>query len=207
MRKRALGVEPQTRLDRKRAERIAKIVRVAARLFATRGFESTRFEEIAAVLDLRGPSLYYYFASKEELFLGCVRQAASEVFERLRNIVAEGGNYVETLRRLFREQVLIELRDYPEFVPLFFRIYVPVPALREEILSLRREHAEIFEQVVRELLGRTSGPITEARLQLEIAFGALAYLPEWYQASGSLSVEELADLFADALNEPFTHLR
>ncbi|MDA8209366.1 MAG: helix-turn-helix domain containing protein, partial [Actinomycetota bacterium] len=78
----------QTRLDRKRAEKIASLERVAARLFAERGFEATGFEEIAAAMDLRGPSLYHYFSSKEELFLRCIRQSASEVLERLQKITA-----------------------------------------------------------------------------------------------------------------------
>lgn len=199
-------MEAETRLARKRAQKIANLERVAAQLFAERGFEGTGFEDIASALDLRGPSLYHYFSSKEELFLRCVRQSASEVMVRLRRIAREPGKPEDRLYRLFREQVLIELRDYPEFVPLFFRIYVPVPALRDEILSIRRGHAEIFEGVVRELVGRPTGPLARARIQLEIAFGALAYLPDWYDRTGPLSIEEVGDGVADALTEPFLHI-
>lgn len=196
-------MEAETRQARKRAQKIANLERVAARLFAERGFDATGFEDIASALDLRGPSLYHYFSSKEELFLRCVRQSASEVMVRLKKIAREPGIPQERLRRLFREQVLIELRDYPEFVPLFFRIVVSVPALRDEIMSIRRGHAEIFETVVRELLACPSGPLGQARIQLEIAFGALAYLPDWYDPGGPLSVEELGDGVAELLAGSF----
>ncbi len=196
----------QTRLDRKRAEKIASLERVAARLFAERGFEATGFEEIAAAMDLRGPSLYHYFSSKEELFLRCIRQSASEVLERLQKITAAGDEPVETLKHLIEDQVYIELRDYPEFVPLFFKIQVPVETLRGEILASRREHAAIFELVVREMLGRRSGPLGSARVQLEIAFGALAYLPEWFRPGGALTVEQIAAQFAETLSRPFVEM-
>lgn len=197
------SVEAETRLARKRAQKIANLERAAARLFAEKGFDATGFEDIASALDLRGPSLYHYFSSKEELFLRCVHQSSSEVMIRLQSIAQGTEEPKERLYRLFREQVLIELRDYPEFVPLFFRIYLPVPALREKVLALRREHAEIFEGVVRELLGRPSGSLGQARVQLEIAFGALAYLPEWYDVKGPLSVDQLGEGVADSLTKLF----
>lgn len=196
-------MEAETRLARKRAQKIANLERVAARLFAERGFDATGFEDIASALDLRGPSLYHYFSSKEELFLRCIRQSSSEVVIRLKSIAQGPGEPTERLHRLFREQVLIELRDYPEFVPLFFRIYLPVPSLREKVLSLRREHAGIFEGVVREIVGCPSGSLGQARVQLEIAFGALTYLPEWYDAKGPLSVDQLGDGVADSLTKLF----
>jgi AcrR family transcriptional regulator len=43
---------------------------------------------IAAELDLRGPRLYHYFSSEEELSLSCVHKSAAEVCARLRAIAA-----------------------------------------------------------------------------------------------------------------------
>jgi AcrR family transcriptional regulator len=193
-------------MERKRAARMAMIERTAARAFAERGYDGANFDDIAAELDLRGSSLYYYFASKDDLFLRCVRHSAAQVFERLRRIATATGSATDptpVLRALIREQVLIEVRDFPEFVPLFFKMSVPVPAIHEEILALRREHATIFE----DLLSGRNHPgdhvATRVRVWLGTTFGALAYLPEWYDPAGPMGVEELASVLADALVDAF----
>lgn len=197
-----------SRQQRKRAEKISQLERVAARMFAERGFEAVGFEDIGAILDLRGPSLYHYFSSKEELFLACVRQSAREVANRLQAICEAGSEPMETLRALFEEQIIIELRDYPEYVPLFFKLYVPSKEIQIEILNLRRAQAEIFENAVRRAFGLAPGQrIVHQRVALEVAFGALAYLPEWYRSDGELSIDEIAKTMGESLVAQFMQLR
>jgi AcrR family transcriptional regulator len=197
-----------SRQQRKRAEKISQLERVAARMFAERGFEAVGYEDIGANLDLRGPSLYHYFSSKEELFLACVRQSAREVASRLHAICEAGSEPMDTLRALFEEQIIIELRDYPEYVPLFFKLYVPSEEIQKEILNLRRAQAEIFENAVRSAFGIAPGQrIVHQRVALEVAFGALAYLPEWYRSDGELSVDEIAKTMGESLVAQFMQLR
>ncbi|WP_160148859.1 TetR/AcrR family transcriptional regulator [Amycolatopsis alkalitolerans] len=197
---------PSSRAERKRAQRVERLERTAARIFAEKGYDGANFDLIAAELDLRGPSLYHYFSSKEELFLRCVQKSGDEVFARLRAIATATEDLADRLRALFREQVLIEVRDYPEFVPLFFKTSVPIAELRETVLRIRREHAAIFEEAARRVADRHGIGAAELRLRLGIAFGALAYLPEWYDPRGALAPEELADQLADLLAAPFLSL-
>lgn len=192
-----------SRTSRKRAERIERVERTAARLFAEKGYDGANFELIAAELDLRGPSLYHYFSSKEELFRRCVRKSSEEVIARMRTITDTDTDPAQKLRAMFHEQVLIEVRDYPEYVPLFFHTYLPVPALREEILLIRRAHAALYEDVAEQIRTASGAGPSEVRVWLETAFGALAYLPEWYDPNGRLDVDELATLLADTLIAPF----
>ena len=196
------GTAP-TRTEQKRAARIERIERAAARMFAERGYDGANFTDIAAELELRGPSLYHYFPSKEELFLRCLTHSADQVFARLRAIATARSDPRETLRSLFREQILIEVRDFPEFVPLFFSTALPVPVLADAVTRLRREHAQFFEHAARRASRGAGVGKREVRVALGIAFGALAYLPEWYDASGPMGVEELADRMADGLVRPF----
>jgi AcrR family transcriptional regulator len=193
-----------SRTEQKRAARIERIERAAARMFAARGYEGTNLTDIAAEFGLRGSSLYHYFTSKDELFRRCLTHSAEQVFARLRAIAADKqGDPLGALRALFREQVLIEVRDFPEFVPLFFTMPVPVPALAETVVRLRREHATFFERAARRATKGTGVSSREVRVALGIAFGALAYLPEWYQPQGAIGVDELADRMADGLVRPF----
>lgn len=194
-----------SRTDRKRAQRIERVERAAASVFARNGYDGANFELIAAELDLRGPSLYYYFSSKDELFLRCIRKSAKEVFARLQKIIDSDLKPEYKLRNLFYEQVLIEVRDYPEFVPLFFKTQVPIPELRKEVLNVRRDHAFFFEQVAEEWRTQSMDKIarTHMRVRLGIAFGALAYIPDWYNPKGELTLEQLAEELSEALLDLF----
>ncbi|MGH3433872.1 MAG: TetR/AcrR family transcriptional regulator [Thermocrispum sp.] len=192
-----------TRITRKRTERIERLERTAARVFAERGYEGANFDQIAAELDLRGPSLYHYFSSKEELFLRCVSKAWNEVAERLHRIVDTDLAPDDKLYELFREQVVIEVRDYPEFVPLFFKTRLPEAHLAEQVLAIRRAHAALFEEIAEEIRRDTGTDHGLIRVWLATAFGALAYLPDWYDRAGTLTVDQLASTLADTLVRPF----
>jgi AcrR family transcriptional regulator len=201
------GEVTSSRVERKRAERVRLVERTAARVFAENGYERANLEEIAAELNMRGPSLYYYFSSKEELFLRCVESSAAEVQLRLTAIAASDAPARERLRLLVREQVLIELRDYPEFVPLFMQMRVPVPVIQQRLVELRREHGDIFRKVADEYAAEREIEAAQTKIPLLMAFGALAYLPVWYDADGPLDAEEVADVMASTILGTFGKTR
>lgn len=190
-------------IARKRAERIRRVEETAARIFAERGYDRANFDDIAKNLGLRGPSLYHYFASKEEMFLACVEHSADEVMRRLATIAGRAEPPGERLRRMFAEQVLIEIRDYPAFAPLFFRVYVPVPRLQARLAEIKRAHGDIIRDVAAECAAEAGQDKEATRVALMAAFGALAYIQEWYSADGPMSAEALADQLAATLVAPF----
>jgi AcrR family transcriptional regulator len=189
-------------VTRKRAERIRRIEEAAARIFAERGYDRANFDDIASSLGLRGPSLYHYFGSKEELFLACVEYSAAEVMARLEAIARQAEPPGVRLRRMFAEQVLIEVRDYPAFAPLFLKVYVPVPEIAARLTEIKRAHGDIIRRVARECAAETGLDRDSMQVALMSAFGALAYVQEWYSRGGSLSAEDLADRLAATLVAP-----
>ncbi|MGD9989467.1 TetR/AcrR family transcriptional regulator [Pseudonocardia sp.] len=185
-------------MARKRAERQRLMERVAAEVFAERGYERASLEDIAARLDMRGASLYHYYPSKEDLFLAAVQNATAEVVARLREVASSGGPAVDRLRRLFVSQALVELRDYPSFAPLFL-MHLPDPVLDARVRELSREHAAVFRDLAAEVAAETGRGSGDARIATYLAMGSLAYLRRWYDPSGNLTAEELADHVAASL--------
>lgn len=188
---------------RKRAERIRRAEEVAARVFAERGYEGANFDEIAGRLGLRGPRLYHYFASKEDMFLACVEHSAAEVMIRMRAIAVTAEPPAVRLRRMFAEQVLIETRDYPAFARLFFKMYVPVPRIQARLAELKRAHGDVIRQIAWQCAAEAGLGRDETRVALMAAFGALAYIQEWYSPDGPMSPEVLAEGLSATLVAPF----
>lgn len=203
----SLGPEESSasRTELKRAARISRIERAAAKVFASRGYDGANFSDIAAQLELQGSSLYYYFPSKEELFLRCLSHSAEQVFARLHAILdAHEADPSGALAALVREQVIIEVRDFPEFVPLFFKMHLSNQKLANTVLELRRQHARIFESAAASAQTDRHLDPHDVRVWLGVIFGALAYLPEWYNPHGPVGPDELADRMSRTLGEPFT---
>ncbi|WP_224392391.1 TetR/AcrR family transcriptional regulator [Pseudonocardia sp. ICBG1293] len=192
----------ENRVARKRAARRRLVEHTAADLFAERRYDGAGFDEIGARLDLRGPSLYHYYSSKEELFLRTVENGHAEVLDRLRVIVARDLPAEERLRLLFVEQAIIEFRDFRAFASLFL-MSVPVPAIAARLAELRREHGQVFRALAGEVAEQHGVPARRAGIAVLLALGALGNLHSWYRADGPLSLEAIAAEVADILLQPF----
>lgn len=81
------------------------ILRVAADLFATYGFEGTSVREIARRAGLRGPSLYYYFDGKEEILERILDYTLNVSSVYAVGIIAEEGSPASRLYRLLHQQI------------------------------------------------------------------------------------------------------
>ncbi|MEV6345624.1 helix-turn-helix domain-containing protein [Actinoplanes sp. NPDC051851] len=93
-RRRADGSRPESARD--------EIIRVAARLFAERGYAGTTMTLVAKAAGLRQPSLYYYFRNKEELLhaTSSVNRFPAEVVAAL---ASSGAGAPQKLYRLLFE--------------------------------------------------------------------------------------------------------
>ena len=74
---RAWGAEIQSREEKFEIKRQA-VLRAAASLFRDKGTERTTLSDIADVLHVSKPTVYYYFRNKEEVLLALIEAAVSE---------------------------------------------------------------------------------------------------------------------------------
>jgi AcrR family transcriptional regulator len=76
------------------------IARVAARLFATRGFDATSVREIVEEAGVAKPTLYYYFHSKEGLAKALVSVPLEQLVERLKQIATTEQDPIRCLEQI-----------------------------------------------------------------------------------------------------------
>src|SRR5215469_8286426 len=73
-----------------RAEaRRRKVLAAASDLFATKGFDATSMRDIAAAAGLMSGSLYYHFASKEEMYIAVQDASVSKIFDAVQAAIDE----------------------------------------------------------------------------------------------------------------------
>jgi AcrR family transcriptional regulator len=66
-----------------------QILEAAADLYAVRGFEATSMRDVAAAVGLMSGSLYYHFASKEDLYVAVEDASVLKVFSAVQAATAE----------------------------------------------------------------------------------------------------------------------
>lgn len=180
-----------------RPDRHHEILDAALELFATIGYSATTMAQIGDRLGIRGPSLYKHIASKQEMLVEIVTGMMTELLRRQRIALAEGGDVRHRLQRITAVHVQYHAEHrYEAFVG-----HREIDSLEEphrtRILDLRREYESRFRELVqegRELdLFRTSSDRWSSYAILDMGIGVSA----WYNPSGSVTPEELADTYAE----------
>lgn len=169
-------------LDKEVERKKQAILRTAASLFRERGFEHTRLTDIAAVLNLTKPSLYYYVGNKEEILVSIQRYGVEQMLK--------GFDELDTGDRTGAELLTILLTRYGDWVTTEFggcvvRLF-DAKTSPENAMSIRLARNKLYDKVV-ELLERgiEDGSIKpcNTRLIALAFFGMLNWMAYWYDRS------------------------
>ncbi|RZT97774.1 TetR/AcrR family transcriptional regulator [Rivibacter subsaxonicus] len=85
---------------RRKHARAGELRDAALSLFAEKGFDATRTEEIAARAGIAKGTLYLYFPSKEKLLQAAIASPALEALAKLRPMAGRAGSSTDVLRRM-----------------------------------------------------------------------------------------------------------
>lgn len=81
-----------------KAERTrARLLEAGERLFAQRGFEGTRLEDVAAAVGIRRPSILYHFRDKHALYDAVLADVLGALYARLASVLLGAGSFAERI--------------------------------------------------------------------------------------------------------------
>ena len=92
---------------RSSGELAAHMARVAARLFAERGYDATSVREIVEAAGVTKPTLYYHFGSKQGLAEALLTKPMTEFIASLRDLVERETDAVRLLREMFEAHITL----------------------------------------------------------------------------------------------------
>ena len=188
---------PTAKRQKKRPRR-ETIIEAASALFARNGYDGTSMRDIAAESGILAGSLYYYFASKEEMFAAVHEQAinrlctgtlqainpAADPWTRLQQ-ASEG--YLTTMLSSATQSSLI-ITEFP---------LRRSGKLRAKLVTDRRRFEAIFSEIVDALPLAPDVDRSYWRLAL---LGMLAWTHVWYDNKGD-SPNQVAQQLVDLLKE------
>jgi AcrR family transcriptional regulator len=175
-----------------RSRRQLDILGAALRLFAERGYRSTTMDDIAGLLEMRGPSLYKHVTSKQsllaELMIGMMVQLQADHDAA----VASTDDPVERLRRAVEAHVRYHARHRLEAFIGNRELANVEGADRSRLLALRRDYEGSFRRLVADGVERGVFRVRSVKLTSYAIVDLGIGVAVWFRDDGELSVEEVA---------------
>jgi TetR/AcrR family transcriptional regulator, cholesterol catabolism regulator len=142
-------------LTRKGASTRARIIEVAARQFAKRGFKGTSLQDVADTVGISKTAIYHHFKSKDEILVALHHGLIDRVIERQEERTARARTAKEMLRAFIGD--LIDLmHEHPTHLRVFLELYRHLPPrARRDVDSKREQFIAEFHQLLE--TGRRTG--------------------------------------------------
>lgn len=187
------------------AARRKEIADAAVMVFDRLGYQKTSISAVAQEMQIDRSTLYYYFASKDELFDELVRS----VVERNLSLVRRITQSKMPPRRKLRDLITSLMSSYGEHYPLFY-IYI-----REDLSHVGDERSDWSRQM-REMNNATTaamigviedgyadGSFRKVGAPKVVAygiFGIIGWTHRWFRPQTSeVSAEEIGKTYADMI--------
>jgi AcrR family transcriptional regulator len=164
------------------------VLAAAGLVFAQRGYEGATMLDVARAAGFSKAGVYHYFASKEHLLHGLLRDSLEQVVSDLE--AADPGETVEPAERL---AVLVDayVRSFSTrlrvVTPLLLRLELLRPDWQAEVKVLERRIVDRFADAA----GALGHPIP-SRAAAFLVLGAANWTYYWFDPDGDLTVDELA---------------
>ena len=163
------------------ANRRRDLLDAAARLFARQGFHAASMRDIARAVGMLPGSLYYHFASKDELLLAVYAEGVRRIAERVDDAVASAATPWARLEAacVAHGETLLDGGDYAQVV---IRVRPEdCAAMEARLTALRDAHEDRFKALVAALDLPEGADRQALRLML---LGALNWSQTWYRPGG-----------------------
>lgn len=169
-------------------EKAAAVLAAAGQVFAQRGYEGATMLDVAQAAGFSKAGVYHYYASKEHLLHGLLKESLEQVVADL--TTADPGEKADAADRL---ATLVDayVRSFSSrlrvVTPLLLRLDLLRPEWRAEVKALERQIVDRFTDAA----GAVGYPVSP-RAAAFLVLGAANWTYYWYDPDGDLSVEDLA---------------
>jgi len=183
-------VEPATRhYD----EKLQKILKTAAKIFADKGFHKTSVRDISRATRMSLAGLYYYFRTKEELLYLIQERCFVTLLQRWEQATTAETD-VRTRIRVFAENHLsFFLHNMHEMKVMAHEDESLTGEFNEKILVLKRRYVKVIMDLIAELRERRGAKGIDLRVGTFSLFGMMNWIYTWYQPKRDLPLPQLTE--------------
>jgi len=179
------------------AIRRRQVLTVASELFAAKGFEATSIRDIATAAGMMSGSLYYHFASKEDLYIAVQDASISKIFNAVEHAIPGIADPWERLEAaaIAHVEAMLDRSGFRVLVtPLF------PPGLDKKVRDALVAQRDRFERMIDTVIADLPLPETlDRRIFRQHYLGALNWIPVWCDPDGPVAPADIVRQFMATL--------
>lgn len=179
------------RRNRQYEKRLDSILKAAARVMASDGFEGASVRKVAAMAEIGLSGIYYYFKSKDEMLFALQENTFSSLVESLKEKLPEAVSAEDKLRAVIDNHLQFFSRQMDDLKVCSYEIESLSGRYYDEILQIRRGYFRLVRDVIAENISESSA--IDPDLAALFLFGSLNWMFMWYDPARNSEIDRLSD--------------
>jgi AcrR family transcriptional regulator len=177
------------------AEMKTTIKTVCIDLFFKKGNFATSISDIAGGSGIQKASIYYHYASKEDLLFHILTSTMDDLTTTLKQGLAAAQGIEQRMRAAVRSHVCFHLERQKENFIANAELRGLTAEHYRSIVKKRDEYESIFQDLIRQ--GTDEGVFADVDVKI-LSYAILTLCTAgatWYNSNGRLTVDEIADIY------------
>jgi AcrR family transcriptional regulator len=177
--------------------REAELHTTATRLFRQRGFHATSMQDLGEALGMNRGSIYHYISGKHELLWAILNRALDLLEARVLPVLEADAPAVERLTGAIREHLRVASDHADELALIQIEMRALNRERQHEIIARRDAYERHWREAIEAGIADGSLRAFDVRLAGIGILSACNWFTQWYRPDGPMSVDDVADAFAE----------
>ena len=173
----------------------AKIKSVSIDLFFRKGYFATSISDIAKGSGIQKASIYYHYASKEDLLFHILWSTMDDLTTYMKKRLQKTAGIEQKIRAAVQGHVRFHLKRQKENFIANSELRGLTAEHFRTIVKMRDEYELIFQDLIRQ--GADSGVFADGDVKI-LSYAILTLCTagaSWFKPGGRLTVDEIADIY------------
>ena len=180
----------------KQTEQAKKITKVAASLFAKKGYNGVGVAEIGAAAGFGRGTLYHHIKNKENILHHIASEYISELVHAGQRITLEFPDPEKRLNALSKHLMTVISGSLSEIVVCFREVQALTGHRYENVMRLHAKYHNIWSQTIDDgVKQKVFRPVD--KIAVKGLLGMFFYTCIWFKPDGSQTLEEIGEIFSD----------
>ena len=180
----------------RQTEQAKKITKVAASLFAEKGYNGVGVAEIGAASGFGRGTLYHHIESKEDLLHEIASQYISGLVQSGHRITREYPDPVERLNALSRHLMAVISNSLAEIVVCFREVQSLTGSRHDDVMCMHAEYQKIWSKTIDDGVEQNVFRAVD-KIAVKGLLGMYFYSCLWLKPDGLQSPADISDVFSD----------
>ena len=188
---------PDSAREERHLHRRERILNNAAELFSQKGYSGASVSELAKMLGVTKPFIYYYMKNKQDILEQICVATIDLPHLVMDESFSEDLSPTDALYKFIRRFAWAQSNNQ-NYVSVFFREELNLsPEVHRYVIKRRKEFDKRLEEVLIKGVETGEFRIADVPVTVYAIAGMVCWIFTWYKPDGRLTLEEVAVLFAD----------